>query len=121
KFDIYICYYFLNKHQKFNLFLFGIISVTLHNQLASISRGENSIFETLKKNGVVDPEKYIGFYSLRAYDKIDPQSVKKGLGVLKEESEEKSKTVEEVTTNSTDSPAYVTELVYVHSKLMIIG
>ena len=92
------------------------ISLILYNQLETIIRGERSVLEILKKNGVVNPERYIGYYSLRAYDKIDPQSVKKGLGVLKEESEEKSQAVEE----DTDSPIYITELLYIHSKLMII-
>ena len=94
--------------------MFGIISVILHHHLETIRQ----IYDTLRQNGVTNPERYLGFYSLRAYDKIDPQSVKKGLGVLKDEEEsgEKPQTAE----TTTDSPTYVTELLYIHSKLMIV-
>ncbi len=37
----------------------------------SISRGGHSILETLRKGGVEDPSKYINFYNLRNYDRIN--------------------------------------------------
>ena len=95
---------------------FGITSLTLHHELASICRGEKSIFGALKKNGVTDPEKYLGFYSLRTYDQINPQTVKNGLGMLKEEVESNSS---DRSQSSVDSENYITEELYIHSKLLI--
>src|SRR2546429_4896428 len=104
-------YYFLNKYQ--NLFYFCFISLTLHHQQESIFRGEKSIFGVLKKNGVTNPEKYLGVYSLRTYDKINPQAVKKGLGILKDEIKVLSSGKESQV--SVDSDTYVTEELSIHS------
>lgn len=40
-------------------------------QYNSISRGGHSIMETLREAGIEDPGKYIGFYNLRTYDRIN--------------------------------------------------
>lgn len=42
----------------------------MHYQYISICRGEDSIVEKLKTNGI-DPDEYIRFYSLRSYDRIN--------------------------------------------------
>ena len=43
-------------------------------QYNSISRGGHSIMETLRKEGVEDVSKYIAFYNLRNYDRINVSS-----------------------------------------------
>ncbi|KAK1836948.1 hypothetical protein QBC39DRAFT_337761 [Podospora conica] len=40
-------------------------------QYDSICRGGSSILETLVKSGVTDPHRYINFYNLRSYDRIN--------------------------------------------------
>lgn len=40
-------------------------------QYNSINRGGYSIIETLHKSGVEDPHRYINFYNLRSYDRIN--------------------------------------------------
>ncbi|KAH7160840.1 putative phospholipase D [Dactylonectria macrodidyma] len=40
-------------------------------QYASISRGRSSILEKLKAAGIRDPGRYIGFYNLRSFDRIN--------------------------------------------------
>lgn len=40
-------------------------------QYNSISRGGHSILESLRAQGVDEPERYIGFYNLRSYDRIN--------------------------------------------------
>jgi phospholipase D1/2 len=42
----------------------------MHYQYISICRGNDSIVEKLKANGI-DPDQYIRFYSLRSYDRIN--------------------------------------------------
>ncbi|KAI8980525.1 hypothetical protein BDB01DRAFT_836742 [Pilobolus umbonatus] len=44
--------------------------LVMHYQYISICRGEDSIIEKLKANGI-DPNEYIRFYSLRSYDRIN--------------------------------------------------
>ncbi|GAA5809595.1 hypothetical protein MFLAVUS_003006 [Mucor flavus] len=44
--------------------------LVMHYQYISICRGEDSIVEKLKTNGI-DPDEYIRFYSLRSYDRIN--------------------------------------------------
>lgn len=44
-------------------------------QYNSINRGGHSIIETLKKSGVQDPHRYINFYNLRNYDRINTSTV----------------------------------------------
>ncbi|KAK0714867.1 hypothetical protein B0H67DRAFT_225243 [Lasiosphaeris hirsuta] len=44
-------------------------------QYNSISRGGHSIIETLQKSGVQDPSRYINFYNLRSFDRINTSAV----------------------------------------------
>ncbi len=44
-------------------------------QYSSINRGGNSIIETLQKSGVQDPHRYINFYNLRNYDRINTSAI----------------------------------------------
>ncbi|KAI7896962.1 uncharacterized protein EV154DRAFT_490014 [Mucor mucedo] len=44
--------------------------LVMHYQYISICRGNDSIVEKLKANGI-DPDNYIRFYSLRSYDRIN--------------------------------------------------
>jgi len=44
-------------------------------QYNSINRGGHSIIETLHEQGVVDPHKYINFYNLRNYDRINTSAI----------------------------------------------
>ncbi|KAK4160777.1 hypothetical protein QBC43DRAFT_219113 [Cladorrhinum sp. PSN259] len=44
-------------------------------QYDSINRGGNSILETLRNAGVSDPHKYINFYNLRNYDRINVSEI----------------------------------------------
>ena len=44
-------------------------------QYFSINRGGYSIIETLEKSGVPDPHRYINFYNLRNYDRINNSSI----------------------------------------------
>ncbi|GBB96811.1 hypothetical protein RclHR1_02840008 [Rhizophagus clarus] len=98
----------------------GTVRLIVHYQLKSICRGKQSIFEVLKQNGVTSPEKYLGFYALRTYDKINPRAVEKGLGVLKDEIEfGRNPVVVAATVDENPSEIYITEELYIHSKLLI--
>lgn len=44
-------------------------------QYNSINRGGYSIIETLRKSGVDDPHRYINFYNLRNYDRINTSAI----------------------------------------------
>ncbi len=44
-------------------------------QYNSINRGGHSIIETLRNSGVEDPHKYINFYNLRNYDRINTSDI----------------------------------------------
>lgn len=48
----------------------------MHFQYITISRGGNSIIEKLKEAGI-EPSDYIGWYSLRNWDKLVPPPIKK--------------------------------------------
>ncbi|GAA6010322.1 hypothetical protein JCM10207_005173 [Rhodosporidiobolus poonsookiae] len=50
----------------------GVLAI-LGAQYRSISRGDKSIFEVLRKEGV-DPHQFIEFYNLRGYDRINADS-----------------------------------------------
>ncbi|KAK4449922.1 hypothetical protein QBC34DRAFT_404245 [Podospora aff. communis PSN243] len=52
-------------------------------QYESINRGGYSIIEVLKKSGVQDPHRYINFYNLRNYDRINISAV---MGQVEQES-----------------------------------
>ena len=70
-----------------------VLKIQLHWEYMTISRSETSIFSQLTKH-ISEPEKYISFYGLRTH------------GMLKGK------------VPSEDKP--VTEIVYIHSKLMIV-
>ncbi|KAL2135746.1 hypothetical protein VTI74DRAFT_7116 [Chaetomium olivicolor] len=44
-------------------------------QYYSINRGGYSIIETLRNSGVEDPHRYINFYNLRSYDRINTSAI----------------------------------------------
>jgi phospholipase D1/2 len=52
-------------------------------QYNSISRGGHSIIQKLQKHGIQDVKKYIGFYNLRNYDRINVSST---MGVVEQQS-----------------------------------
>ncbi|CAG8471061.1 2865_t:CDS:10 [Scutellospora calospora] len=118
----------------------GTPRLVMHYQYMSICRGGHSIIESIKNAGCTDPFDYIGFYSLRNYDKICHQAVKLGMGVLPEEINAPS--IEKAYDNPNVDPAlkqykystsqslghtrineddctFVTEELYIHTKLLI--
>jgi phospholipase D1/2 len=52
-------------------------------QYASINRDGSSIIETLRSSGVQDPHRYINFYNLRNYDRINTSAI---MGMVERES-----------------------------------
>ncbi|CAG8736447.1 13947_t:CDS:2, partial [Cetraspora pellucida] len=50
------------------------LRITMEFEYHTICRDDGSIFERLKQAGIQNPEKYISFYALRAYDKIDSEA-----------------------------------------------
>src|SRR5436189_5711691 len=54
----------------FSNYLNFIFRMVMHWQYVSICRGGKAILEKISEAGI-NPEKYITFYSLRGYDKID--------------------------------------------------
>ncbi|CAG8742900.1 3612_t:CDS:2, partial [Acaulospora morrowiae] len=106
----------------------GTVRLVMHFQYQSICRGGHSILEEIKKAGCTDPQRFIAFYALRKYDRIDHHAVEEGLGVLKDERSAPS-LVDEVTSSDPveakslfeidPSGTYVTEELYIHSKLLI--
>jgi phospholipase D1/2 len=54
----------------------GTVRLVMHFQYASISRGENSIVEKLKAAGI-DPDQYIQWFSLRNWDRLKSDALKK--------------------------------------------
>ncbi|KAF7725701.1 Phospholipase D1 [Apophysomyces ossiformis] len=121
----------------------------MHFQYISISRGGNSIFEKLKEAGIDDPSEYIGFYSLRKWDKIAPRKDDKGTEENKDKvGEDEDEPNEEIKSPFDDENAaaasneslpdglseeqstaeeeeddrdhYVSEILYIHDKLMIV-
>jgi len=106
----------------------GTVRLVIHFQYQSICRGGQSILEVLKKNGVVSPGRYISFYALRNYDRIDPKAIERGLGILKDEEAanklagEQSGAEPAVPQASIDkdpSGTFITEELYIHTKLLI--
>lgn len=80
----------------------------MHFQYITISRGGQSIQEMLIEEGI-DPDEYITWYSLRNWDKLVPPSVKT-------ESSNSVTSEDDVD----DREFYVSELVYIHDKIMIV-
>ncbi|CAI2180328.1 1911_t:CDS:10 [Funneliformis geosporum] len=105
----------------------GTVRLVMHYQYQSICRGGQSIYEVLRKNGVTNPDRYIGFYALRAHDKINPQSIAEGLGLLEDEinasgTAEQSgadPAVPQAVVDEDPSGTYITEELYIHTKLLI--
>uniref|UniRef100_A0A1D1XTW8 phospholipase D n=1 Tax=Anthurium amnicola TaxID=1678845 RepID=A0A1D1XTW8_9ARAE len=105
----------------------GTVRLVIHYQYQSICRGGHSILEVLRREGVSNPENYIGFYALRTHDNIDPKAVEKGLGVLDDEkkvasSEEQSgadPAVPQAPIDKDPTGTYITEELYIHTKLLI--
>ncbi|KAJ3211472.1 hypothetical protein HK099_007999, partial [Clydaea vesicula] len=111
----------------------------MHWQYSSISRGEKSIFFKLREKGI-NPEDYIHFNSLRSYDRInsnvtrteEKSEVKNSVASFALKGQEKSlknetwlngeKFSKEQSTGveALERNQYVTELLYIHSKLMIV-
>jgi phospholipase D1/2 len=77
----------------------------MYLQYASISRKKGSVHHSLIKAGI-NPSDYIEWYSLRTYDKITPPLPSP------------HKDAKHQQANDTDY--YVTEMVYIHSKVMIV-
>ena len=104
-----------NSRQTFRVFIFipllpafpakkgnvlGAATKTVTNlNLTSLSRGDDSLMGRLKCAGVTNPERYVGVFSLRSCGELacDPNA---------EQGEERCR--------------LATELVYIHSKIMII-
>ncbi|CAG8624224.1 10142_t:CDS:10 [Funneliformis mosseae] len=105
----------------------GTVRLVMHYQYQSICRGGQSIYECLRKNGVTNPDRYIGFYALRAHDKINPQFIAEGLGKLKDEIDAPSlaeqsgadPAVPQAEVDEDPSGTYITEELYIHTKLLI--
>ncbi|CAG8466287.1 6453_t:CDS:10 [Ambispora leptoticha] len=96
----------------------GTLRLVMHYQYKSICRGGHSIFEEIQKANV-DPSKYIGFFSLRNYDRVNPVAVEKGLGAI-DKSAVGSEPVMPVGIVDEDATGnYVTEELYIHTKLLI--
>ncbi|CAG8504405.1 15519_t:CDS:2, partial [Acaulospora colombiana] len=88
----------------------------------SICRGKHSIIEQIKKAGCATPERYIGFYALRSYGKIDYSAIQRGLGVLEDELIAPNLFDEsDLAGDYENDPtgAYVTEEILIHSSLLI--
>lgn len=60
---------------KINATDYSALLAVLHWTMRSIGQGPYSLLENLKKAGVDDPSKYIGFYSLRTYDELNNKLV----------------------------------------------
>ncbi|CAG8466471.1 3479_t:CDS:10 [Scutellospora calospora] len=127
----------------------GTIRMVMHWQYVSICRGGKSVLEKIKQAGI-DPENYISFFALRGYDKIKNKeldhltpddSIKDNQSEISEQSHQNDISTDSYSDEQTKStlrgiggepgmPAgmmhsdskhvYVTEEVYVHSKLMIV-
>jgi phospholipase D1/2 len=106
----------------------GTVRLVIHYQYQSICRGGHSILEKIKAAGI-DPAKYIRFFALRTYDRIDKKAIDKGKGKLKEEIELESQKEKEAPNPEVSDPhgivdvdetrTFVTEELYIHSKLLI--
>ncbi|KAK3839963.1 MAG: hypothetical protein J3R72DRAFT_369939, partial [Linnemannia gamsii] len=98
----------------------GTLRKVMHFQYVSISRGGNSVLERLVDFGI-QPEQYIGFFGLRSFDRIKHgkfdaiDSPEAGGETSSTTNSEGETTVED---NEVDD--FVTEQLYIHSKLMIV-
>ncbi|CEP13648.1 hypothetical protein [Parasitella parasitica] len=109
----------------------------MHFQYLTISRGGNSIMEKLREAGI-EPSDYIGWYSLRNWDKLVPPE-SHSTPVSSPKSNESRRTSasagssrkapsprdipapsEKSIWDDDDREHYVSELVYIHDKIMIV-
>ncbi|KAI8601031.1 hypothetical protein EDD21DRAFT_305738, partial [Dissophora ornata] len=106
----------------------GTLRKVMHFQYVSISRGGNSVLERLEANGI-NPDQYIGFYGLRSFDRIKHgnESIVEPKPRVPSVSNEASASGSNPTNKDDESTIeenevedFVTELLYIHSKLMII-
>ncbi|KAI8327821.1 hypothetical protein BC941DRAFT_446276 [Chlamydoabsidia padenii] len=86
------------------------IRAIMYLQYASISRNKGSVHDALIKAGI-NPSDYIEWYSLRTYDKITPPGFESKMDKIKNNNRQRQ-------LNDTDY--YVTEMVYIHSKVLIV-
>ncbi|KAI9473922.1 MAG: hypothetical protein EXX96DRAFT_488418 [Benjaminiella poitrasii] len=96
----------------------------MHFQYITISRGSNSIVEKLKQIGI-DPDQYISWFSLRNYGKIKVASVSSSspFSPLDTEGSRRGSSQSHNPDNNLsndDRDQYVSELLYIHDKLMIV-
>jgi phosphatidylserine/phosphatidylglycerophosphate/cardiolipin synthase-like enzyme len=111
--------------------------MVMHWQYISICRGGKSVLEKIKEAGI-NPEDYISFFALRGYDKIrghnkDRKGKQNGEHAKDQTDDSFSDEVSQALSRIGGEPAipagikqmdrkqnYVTEEVYIHSKLMIV-
>ncbi|KAI8052677.1 hypothetical protein BDF21DRAFT_441216 [Thamnidium elegans] len=101
----------------------------MHFQYITISRGGNSIIEKLREAGI-EPADYIGWYSLRNWDKlVPPKKTKDGSKPQNASSESLRDPLSPTATpipnekdiwDDDDREHYVSELVYIHDKILIV-
>ncbi|ORX49426.1 phospholipase D/nuclease [Hesseltinella vesiculosa] len=106
----------------------------MHFQYVSISRGGNSVLEKLREAGI-NPDDYIGFYSLRNWAKNKPRSRREKLPkdsalagldevINSDTGSNSSATTDPLqrtqSSDEDDRQYYVSELIYIHDKLMIV-
>jgi phosphatidylserine/phosphatidylglycerophosphate/cardiolipin synthase-like enzyme len=115
----------------------------MHFQYITISRGGNSIMEKLREAGI-EPSDYIGWYSLRNWDKLVPpkktspqttpspspspkpdvsptlSSVDPPVPTTSTSPIDTSTTSEKSIWDDDDRHHYVSELVYIHDKILIV-
>ena len=96
------------------------LKVILHYNYASMCRGTNSLLSRLIENGV-NPMNYISFTSLRyCYPSIIFKKIKMGINLNLNKQDILSWDFHHFRTWSELCGSPVTELVYIHSKLMIV-
>ncbi|ORZ14534.1 hypothetical protein BCR42DRAFT_329482 [Absidia repens] len=108
----------------------------MHFQYVSISRGGNSIIEKLVEAGI-DPSEYIGWYCLRNWAKNKPTTTNdprkdSGTAVDQQQQQNTSPAASSDNLQSSAGPSppvndtkddrqhYVSELIYIHDKLLIV-
>ncbi|CAG8454479.1 1850_t:CDS:10 [Ambispora gerdemannii] len=96
----------------------GTLRLVMNYQYKSICRGGYSILEEIRKANV-DPSKYIAFFSLRNYDRVNPSAVRKGLGALSNPSVGGEPVVPHGVVDDDITGNYITEELYIHTKLLI--
>lgn len=102
----------------------------MHFEYISISRGGFSIVEKLREAGI-NPSDYIGWYSLRNWDRLAPRNASKkpskktdsGTQFREEDKSSgsngsDSNSIEDLTDE--DPNHFVSELIYIHDKLLIV-